>query len=525
MSAAYQQTEATAAFSQAREAFDQMTEHLQSPKALTLTHEQLEDYLVREGREVQRRLLQGHLDLRAAAEPAAKVVTGADGTARKTRRRLGRGLLSLVGRVNVDRRAYQAEGAEALFPLDASLNLPPERYSFGLRRRAAEEAARGSFDEVVEAIGKTTGAEVPKRQVEQLAVRAAIDFDAFYASSPRNDVAAVGASEALLLVLSFDGAGVVMRKTDLRPATRKAAEKKESDPRWPRKRLSKGEKKNRKRMAEVAAVYDIAPFPREADDIVRELRPVQDATPKKPRPKPSHKRVWASLEKTMQEVIDDAFEEAWRRDPNRERRWVVLVDGNADQLTCVYRAAARLGIEITVILDVIHVLEYLWKAAYCFHKDGTPEAEQWVHKRLRMLLEGVPASDVAAGMRRSATLQLVAKREAVDTCAKYLCRHRELLHYAEALEDGLPIATGVIEGACRYLVRDRMDRTGARWSLRGAEAVLKLRAIRAAGDFDAYWQFHLQAEYRRNHASKYFGEVVPPTMPTTNPRGHLRLVK
>ena len=106
-----------------------------------------------------------------------------------------------------------------------------------------------------------------------------------------------------------------------------------------------------------------------------------------------------------------------------------------------------------------------------------------------------------------------------------MCNHRELLHCAEALKDGLPIATGVIEGACRSLVRDRMDKTGARWSLRGAEAVLKLRAIRAAGDFDAYWQFHLQAEYKRNHTSKYFGELVPPTMPTSKPRGHLRLVK
>jgi len=258
--------------------------------------------------------------------------------------------------VDVDRRAYQAEGADGLFPLDASLNLPTELYSLGVRRRAAEEAARGSFDEVVEAIGKTTGAQVPKRQVDQLAVRAAVDFDTFYASSPGNDINAVEATKAMLLVLSFDGAGVVMRKADLRPATRKAAEKKESDPRWPRKRLSKGEKKNRKRMAEVAAVYDIAPFPRETDDVVHELRPVRDATPKRPRPRPSRKRVWASLEETMQEVVDDAFEEASRRDPDRKRRWVVLVDGNADQLTCVYWAAAKRSIKITVILDVIHVL-------------------------------------------------------------------------------------------------------------------------------------------------------------------------
>jgi hypothetical protein len=225
------------------------------------------------------------------------------------------------------------------------------------------------------------------------------------------------------------------------------------------------------------------------------------------------------------QVIDDAFQEALRRDPDRKRRWVVLVDGNETQLELVYRAAAKAKVEITVVLDVIHVLEYLWKASYCFHKDGTKEAEEWVHKRLLMLLSGTSSSDVAAGMMRSATLQKLEKREAVDACASYLCKYRDLLHYDEALMAGLPIATGVIEGACRYLVRDRMDRTGARWSLHGAEAVLKLRALRTSGDWDAYWQFHCRAEHQRNHALRYEGGSAPSPHPSPKPSGHLRRVK
>lgn len=525
MSAAYQQTPSPAAFSAAREAFERMVLHLRSSEALTMTHEQLEEYLVREGREIQRRMYQEHLDLRAAAEPRTRAVTGADGAKRTTRRRLVRLLTTVVGRVQAERRAYQADGASALFPLDASLNLPTESFSYGLRRLVALETARGSFDEVVDTVGKVTGVSIGKRQVEELAVRAARDFDAFHAASrPAND-AEDGGGANRLMVLSFDGAGVVMRKEDLRPATRKAAEKKDGDPGWPRKRLARGEKRNRKRMAEVAAVYEIAPFPREAEDIVRDLRPVQGVTAKKRRPKPVHKRVWASLEKGIQQVVDEAFQEALRRDPDHERHWVVLVDGNEDQLACAYRAAAKAGVAITVIVDFIHVLEYLWKAAYCFHKDGTPAAEQWVTKRLRMLLEGTPASDVAAGMTRSATLHGLANRDAVDTCAGYLRKHRGRLQYADALRDGLPIATGVIEGACRYIVRDRMDRTGARWSLQGAEAVLKLRALRSGGDFDAYWRFHLQAEHARNHVSKYLDQDVPSTLPASKTRGHLRLLK
>ena len=119
---------------------------------------------------------------------------------------------------------------------------------------------------------------------------------------------------------------------------------------------------------------------------------------------------------------------------------------------------------------------------------------------------------VAAGMRRSATRRELsaAERKPVDDCARYLLNHKAYLRYHEYLEAGLPIATGVVEGACRHLVKDRMDVTGARWSLAGAEAVLRLRALRASGDFEEYWRFHEQQEYQRNHADRYAdGQGVP----------------
>jgi hypothetical protein len=126
-----------------------------------------------------------------------------------------------------------------------------------------------------------------------------------------------------------------------------------------------------------------------------------------------------------------------------------------------------------VTLDFIHVLEYLWKAAHCFHRSGTDEAEAWVRARALRILQG-HSSHVAAGMRRSATLQKLPPdaRKGVDSCADYLLKYRDYLRYDENLRRGLPIATGVIEGACRHLIKDRMDITGARWGLSGAEAVL-----------------------------------------------------
>jgi hypothetical protein len=198
------------------------------------------------------------------------------------------------------------------------------------------------------------------------------------------------------------------------------------------------------------------------------------------------------------------FAEAQRRDPEHERPWVVLVDGNADQIRYAKAAAKRYGVQITLVLDLIHVTEYLWKAAWCFHDKGDEAAEAWVRERLHATLCG-KSSDVAAGIRRSATLRGLDddQRVGADKCCDYLLNHREMLRYDLYLAAGFPIATGVIEGACRHLVQDRMDITGARWGLEGAEAILRLRSLYASGDLDAYWSWHRRAEFQRNHLQNY----------------------
>jgi len=176
------------------------------------------------------------------------------------------------------------------------------------------------------------------------------------------------------------------------------------------------------------------------------------------------------------------------------------------------------------VLDFIHVLQYLWAASTAFHSETATEREEWVLSRLREILRG-KAVDVAAGMRRSAPLRDLAEqdRAPVDKCANYLLDYKAYLHYDEYLRDGLPIASGVIEGACRHLVKDRLDITGAHWSLRGAEAILQLRALNSSGDLAEYWAFHEAHEYERNHAQRYRGDVPLPNRPKARPA--LRLVK
>jgi hypothetical protein len=380
------------------------------------------------------------------------------------------------------------------------LNLPAEVHSHGLRHMAAVEAARGSFEAAAQAIGRATGVRVGKRQVELLAARAAVDVDAFYTQRKRPR-----AGRRDVLVLSCDATGVVMRPEGLRPGTAERAAKATTKL---QSRLSKGEKRNRKRMAEVVAVYDLKPVPRTVADVLP-ATPAQRAA-RGPGPTAAGKWMHASLTEPAEQVIGDGFAEVDRRDPNRKRTWVALVDGNAHQIAIIGKLAKQRRHPVTIVVDFIHVVEYVWKAAWCFFQEGDPAAEHWVAGHLRDILAG-RAGIAAAAIRRKATYQQLpaSKRKPADTAAGYLLNNKPYLDYPTALTSGWPIATGVIEGAVRWLVKDRMDITGARWGLDGAEAVLKLRALNANGDLDEYWSYHLNQEQQRIHASRYLSGVIP----------------
>ncbi|MEO8841000.1 MAG: ISKra4 family transposase [Kofleriaceae bacterium] len=503
-------------FCEAHMAMDKIIERLLAMADEGATADEVSRLISKDGTELLRELMQGYFDRRAEREQYVAVV-GADGVERRDARTASRTIETVVGEIEVKRLLYQAPGVDGIAPLDAALGLPEEKYTHELRRIVAEESAKSSFDEVVELIAKRTGANVPKRQVEELTERAAQDFDAFYQERLRE------AEETdHLLVLSFDGKGIAMRLADLREATRKKAEAAAAS--RTRTRLASGEKPNAKRMAEVAALYTLKPWPRTIEDVLHGLRSKKTEAK---RPRPTSKRVWASVEHSPQRVIDDAFDEALRRDPDLARRWIVLVDGNLDQLRRIKRAAQRIGAKITIVLDVVHVLEYVWTAAYAFHPAGTDEAETWVENRFLALLKGATGGEVAKSLRQMIKSHNLDENAAkpVERAVKYLVRNTDFLHYDRALADGLPIATGVIEGACRYLVQDRMGRTGARWSLAGAEAVLRLRALRTSGDFDDYWQFHLAKEHERTHQSRYANHLVPNPLPSIVKERHLKLVK
>jgi len=481
-------------FASATEQYEYLLSCLTSLDYQAMEHGEIETFLECQGRELLRRLLQGHLDLRAASEVTTSDMEGSDGERRPHRRKgCQRQLESLFGSVIVSRLGYSTKqvGVSALYPADGKLNLPIDQYSDGVRQRVVIEASKVSFDETSTTISQATGAQVGKRQCEELTVKVAQDFEDFYAQRSQEQPE----SSQDLLVLTSDGKGIVMHESDLRESTAKAA--KQSDKQH-KTRLSPGEKRQRKRMATVASVYSTPRYQRLAEDIIGDKRdsPL--------RPAIVNKRVWTSVRQDAKSVIASVFEEASQRDPQHQREWVALVDGEAHQLDTINKITKQQNVEVTIVLDFIHVLEYVWKAALCFFGSGNEQAEIWVRERALHILQG-KASDVAAGIRRSATLKGLStqERQNVDKCADYLLKYRPYLRYDQYLALGYPIATGVIEGACRHLVCDRMDITGARWRLDRAEAVLQLRALRASGHFKEYWRFHKSQEFKRNHLQKF----------------------
>ena len=475
--------------------FTALTAELAGPAAAGLTAAELEDFVDQQGRNVLHQLLQDHYDLRAVREEqqARKhraPVTGADGI---TRTRLETGhsrlLATLFGTVTVTRCAWRKPGTANYCPADAALSLPAGRHSHSLARLAAIEAPRGSFDDAHDAVTRRCGPVIGKRQLEESVVHSAADIPAFYAARIPEPC-----TPETLLILSADCKGIVMRPGALRAATAKAAARLGKM----RTRLASGEKPNRKRMAALVTVYDAEPARRRPHDVIappggrhgdRELRPG---------PKARGKWLAGSVRRDPAEVIAAMFDEAEARDPGHQRTWVVLVDGAEHQLDLIRAEAARRAVTIHIVIDLIHLMEYIWGAAWSLHEAGDPAAEDWVAvKALAVLASGseraaqeITAEADAAGLAGS-------RRNGAAACVRYLAGKREYLRYDQALQAGWPIATGVIEGACRHIIGDRLSIGGARWGLDGAEAVLTLRAVISNGDFEDYWRFHLAREHQR----------------------------
>ena len=475
---------------EARREFAKVESWLFSEAAMKRPGHEIEGELFERSREITRKMLEAHIRARGQGN-VGKAVEATDehgATAVHTRHRVReRHQSTLFGEVPVERAVYHHPGSESIRPLDEDLQLPERSFSYAVQGVLAHRVAQGPFDEAIGGVKELTGLKLSKRSAEDLARDAATDFDTFY---EQRTLAPPGET-APIVVGTVDGKGVPMVKDE------KAQ---------PVVRLGRGEKANKKRMATVAAVYTVAPRVRTPEEVTDSLfRPELKALPggKKSKPstrsKPEQKRVWASLEKTKDEVIQEVQEEMAVRDPAGVKKHVVVTDGErALQLRAIKHIPG-----ILLILDFLHVLEKLWIVAHVFHAEGSLEAQTWVRDHALRILRG-QVSQVIKGIHQSATKRGIKgkNRKSIESVTSYLSHNRPYMRYDRYLADGLPIASGAVEGACKNLVKDRMERSGMRWKKPTAEAVLKLRAVYLSGDFDEYWAFHIEQEQKRLYGNR-----------------------
>jgi hypothetical protein len=498
--------------------FDGVRAHLEAmiawgrgDQALGLEHAPLEDRVLADGQEMMRLFTQAHLDLRTAREARRQDVVDADGHARVTvEDGQGHNRVMVYGTVRTNRLAYKRYHKANLYPADRDLNWGQHSYSAGLVKRIAKAVAVLPFAQAGEQLAAAGAVRVGKRQVEELAVGAAVDFEAFYA-----DRRPAARPDDVGLLITADGSAFAVRPEALRPATAKAAAARAAAAtNWPEDPTDL--RRSKKRSAELVCVADIPPVPRTKADILAALfadkpGPARQGDRRgRPGPVAEGKTLFASAAHPIAQVIGQGLAEAHRRDPDHRRAWYALVDGNNAQITAINTCAAQYGVRVPILIDIIHVRQYLWKAAGSFfYPEDHAAARDWVAEQTGKLLDG-KADNVIAGIRRRATRYGYnpKERQGADECATYLENKKDYLDYPAFLAAGRPIASGLIEGACRWMIKDRMEVTGARWSLDSAEAVLKLRALHGNGDFDDYYTYHLQQEKRRNHDSHYHPDTL-----------------
>jgi len=383
----------------------------------------------------------------------------------------GRGLASVFGPVRVTRMAYRNRREPDLYPADARQILPDDPYSLGMRALAAFRLAAGGSGQAQEVIEARTGVRIGRAQLAGLAGDLAVWAGGFYEERAR-DAEEEEQPDGDVIMMQGDGKGIAMR-----PEHRKGGG---TDPAHP----------GIKKMAGIVAVADFTPAVREPEDIAAPpARRQGDAGP-------AARGNWvaAGVTDDIPAMTGKAFGEAGRRDPQRVRQRVFLVDGNKQQITAVKDHAEARGLKVPVFIDYIHVSGYLGKAAAALRPGDPAAAGQRADGQLLRVLHG-RAKAVAATLKSVAAKARSSPRTRhldltdMDRAVTYLENNHQHMRYDKALAKGWPIATGMIEGACRCVIEDRFGITGARWSPDGAEVILKLRAVVVNGDLGDYMRY------------------------------------
>jgi hypothetical protein len=402
--------------------------------------------------------------------------------------------VSIFGQFVLSRTVYGSrEGQKIEFvPLDNRLQLPEGAFSYLLQDWDQSLCVEQAFGQARTTVQRMLGLAQSVDSLEHMNQEMARQATTFLLNRPQPE------GEGEVVVASADQKGIVMRRSAEGPP--------------PKAHRTKGDKASRKRMATVATVYTVDRYCRTPEDVVAAL--FRDAPePARDRPKPRHKEVWASLPRddVPGSGVERAFAwmtgELYLRGRARDKPLVFLSDGQE----ALWEARSEwLPARAVGILDLLHVTPRLWQAAHAFHAEGSPHAEAFVRDRLLRVLRG-KAEGVIRGLREMATKRALtaARARAIQAICAYLEANLDRMRYDEYLEAGYPIATGVVEGACRHLVKDRMERAGMHWTVAGAQAMLDVRSIYVSGLWEEYQDHRIAEETARLYPHRALVEQDP----------------
>jgi hypothetical protein len=392
--------------------------------------------------------------------------------------------VSIFGVFPLQRVVYGSREGQALdfVPLDNRLQLPASDFSYVLQDWDQNLCVEEAFGQARSVVAKILGLKQSVDSLEHMNQQMAVDAPTFLLNRPLPDTAGE------ILVTSADGKGIVMRRTADEPA--------------PAAHRTKGEKASQKRMATVGTAYTVDRYVRTPEQVVAALfRDAPEQERSQDRPRPQHKHVWASLavdEKPgsgMSQVFAWLVGEVVQRNPDLTKPMVYISDGQES----LWEARAEyLPKQNSVdILDLLHVTPRLWKAAHVFHKEKSAAAELFVRHQLLRVLQGKAAGVLRRFRELDRATQLsAAKKKTLGTVCAYLRKNLHRMRYDEYLAAGYPIASGAIEGACRYLVKDRMERAGMHWTMIGAQAMLNVRSVYCSDGWDEYQEYRIEREQK-----------------------------
>jgi len=474
-----------------RAQFETVLEGVLSTEAQTVTADTMERRLLSQLLALGRSLFALFLATRAATT-AADVHRDPAGVERPYHGERTRAYLSIFGRLAVARPYFYRNGVGGVAPVDALLSLPPTVCADLVRETAEELGVEGAYHKGLGVLRRLLELKLSTRTLQEQVAEDAPDVEAFYAQQAPPPVT----DEAAILVVQADGKGVPI----LRPTTTTTPV-----------RLGKGQKHGGKKEATLTATYTIAPAIRTPEAVVESLFAAAgtagSARADQPeRTGPQGKRLWATLA-GKDAALTEAAAHVARRDGAHLTHRVALTDGSQALQERVQRQFPT----FTLVLDLIHATEYLWKAATALLGETNARRTAWVKARTLQLVRSQSAG-VVADLRHLADTPGRTRRvrTVLTKVAAYLERNAPYMDYAAYLAWGWPIATGVIEGACRHLVKDRCALSGMRWTIDGAESLLHLRCVHENGDWDAYHAFRRRQRHQRLYAVPYPDDAAIP---------------